>query len=284
MAVLFTSRSFIAASLLSMSDSKSDCYTVLGLAKGASAQEARAAYRRLAKRFHPDAPNGDQERFHAITAAHSAVLKDQPKSAGPTRQALVSGFWKLAKAVPEKPLKKPINGTNQEAVLYLSLEDALRGATRRVTLPNGRALDVQCPAGCISDDIIRLKGAGGPGRHGGKCGDALIRIKLLAHKRASLHGRDLHMPLWLDLVQLRKGGKVEVVTPHGPLKVSIPALSSHGQSLRLKGKGLPGREGAKDGHLYFTLKSRRATGFSDALHRFNRIWGNPLRPHAQSKA
>lgn len=267
-----------------MSDSKSDCYSVLGLAKGASAQEARAAYRRLAKRFHPDAPNGNQERFHAITAAHSAVLEDQPQPDGTARQALVLGFWKLARAIPERPLKKPVNGANLEAVLHLSLEDALRGARRRVTLPNGRALDVKCPAGCARDDMIRLKGAGGAGQYGGHSGDALIRIKLLAHKRASLRGRDLHMPLWLDLAQLRNGGKVEVATPHGPLKVSIPALSSHGQSLRLKGKGLPGREGAKDGHLYFTLKSRRATGFSDALHRFNRIWGNPLRPHAQSKA
>jgi DnaJ-class molecular chaperone len=267
-----------------MSDSKSDCYSVLGLAKGASAQDARAAYRRLAKRFHPDAPDGDQERFYVITQAHTEFEEIAAKADPRTRQKLVSGFWKLAKAAPEKPQKKPINGANLEAVLYLSLEDALMGAQRRVTLPNGRALDVQCPAGCASDDIIRLKGAGGIGRHGGMGGDALIRIKLLSHKRASLRGRDLHMPLWLDLVQLRSGGKVEVVTPHGPLKVSIPALSSHGQSLRLKGKGLPGREGDKDGHLYFTLKSRRATGFTDALHRFNRVWGNPLRPHAQSKA
>jgi DnaJ-class molecular chaperone len=254
----------------------------LGLHKGASRAEARAAYRRLAKRFHPDVPGGDERRFHALTLAHSEFEKNTAKANPYTRRKLVSSFWKAAKAAPQKQPKRPITGRTLAAILHLSLEDALKGARRRVTLPGGRALDVKCPAGCVSGDVIRLKEAGEAGRHGGKTGDALITIRLLSHKRATLRGRDLHMPLWLDLAHMRNGGKVEVATPHGPLKVNIPPLSSHGQSLRLKGKGLPGREEIKDGHLYFTLMARKTTGFGDALGRFSRIWANPLRAHTHT--
>ena len=260
-----------------MSDSQTECHKVLGLHKGASRAEARAAYRRLAKRFHPDVPGGDEERFFAITKAHTEFAAITVKADPLARKKLVSGFWKAAKTPSQKTVHRPIAGRTLAAILHLSLEDALKGARRRVTLPGGRALDVNCPAGCVSGDVIRLKEAGEAGRHGGKAGDALITIRLLSHKRASLRDRDLHMPLWLDLAQMRSGGKVEVATPHGPLKVNIPPLSSHGQSLRLKGKGLPGRDTAKDGHLYFTLMARKPTGFSDALNRFSRLWANPLR-------
>ncbi len=256
-----------------MNDSLFDYHAVLGLAKGAGAEDARAAYRRLAKQFHPDAPGGDADRFHKISQAYEGLCQNAHQPMVPSRRNLVSSFWKAAKSVAPKPQ----DGANAEAVLRLSLEDALSGAVRRVTLPGGKALDVQCPAGCASDDVIRLNGAGNAGLHGGKNGDALIRVQLLPHKRATLKGRDLHLPLWLDLPQLRAGGKVEVNTPHGALKVHVPVLSSSGQSLRLKGLGLPAYGKNPSGHLFITLKARRSPGFSHALSRFSRIWANPLR-------
>ncbi len=266
-----------------MSDSNSDCHHILGLHKGASAKDAKAAYRRLAKRFHPDAPEGDEARFHAIAQAHAKLSQQRPAPMPQDRRSLVSGFWKIAKAEPAPPPKAQ-NGAHIEAILHLSLEDALKGAARRVTLPGGRALDVNCPMGCSHNDIIRLKAAGQEGQNGGKAGDALITIKLLSHNRATLKGRDLHIPLWLDQTQLRSGGKIEAATPHGPLKVHIPPLSSHGQSLRLKDMGIPARHDKAAGHLYFTLKSRRATSFSDALSRFSRLWAHPVRGPAQPEA
>ncbi len=263
-----------------MNDSMSDYYAVLGLPKGASTEDVRAAYRRLAKQFHPDAKGGDANRFHTITHAYEGLRETISKPISGSRRTLVSGFWKAAKAKPAKPQE----GAHVEAVLRLSLEDALSGAVRRVTLPGGRGLDVRCPAGCTSNDVIRLKGAGDAGRDGGKAGDALITIQLLAHKRAILKGRDLHLPLWLDLAQLRAGGKVEVSTPHGPIKVSVPPLSSAGQSLRLKSLGLPAYGKNVAGHLFFTLKARANPGFASALGRFSRIWANPLRSPVQPEA
>ncbi len=284
MLALFTSQSFLCNSILSMSDSQFNNHFILGIENDASAGEAKAAYRRLAKRFHPDGPEGDAERFYAITEAHAAICAN-PDAAMPTkRRNLVSGFWKAARSKPSTSHVKPVNGNDIHAVLYLTLEDALKGAHRRVTLPSGKALDVNCPPGCSSDDTIRLAGAGQSGRFGGKSGDALIRIELLQHSRATLKGRDVHLPLWMDLAQLRNGARVEVATPHGPLKVRIPPLSSHGQSLRLKGMGLPAYKNQTVGHLFFTLKARRAAGFAVALGRFSRIWSNPMRSQAQTKA
>jgi DnaJ-class molecular chaperone len=260
-----------------MSDSNLDNYDVLGLTKGAGAQDVRAAYRRLAKRYHPDAPKGDAERFHAISRAHSQLVKGMHTALPKARHTLVSRFWTLAKAAPPPPAPAPVCGANVEANLLLSLEDALKGAVRRVTLPSGKALDVHCPAGCATGDIIRLKGAGCAGLHGAKNGDALIRIKLLSHKRATLKDRDLHMPLWLEAAQLRNGTQIEVSTPHGPLKVKIPPLARQGQSLRLKGRGLPAYQAKPAGHLYFMLHARKTAGFGETLGRFSRLWTNPLR-------
>jgi DnaJ-class molecular chaperone len=260
-----------------MSDSNRDYYDVLGLAKGAGAQEVRAAYRRLAKRHHPDAQKGDAGRFHAISHAHAMLVKTIGQPLPKARDNLVSRFWKLAKAPAPCPVPVPVCGANIEANLLLSLEDALKGAVRRVTLPSGKALDVHCPAGCATGDIIRLKGAGCVGLHGAKNGDALIRIKLLSHKRATLKDRDLHMPLWLEAAQLRNGTQIEVSTPHGPLKVKIPPLARQGQSLRLKGRGLPAYQAKPAGHLYFMLHARKTVGFGEALGRFSRLWTNPLR-------
>lgn len=172
----------------------------------------------------------------------------------------------------------PKNGADVFAVLHLSLEDSLKGASRRVTLKSGKALDVRCPKGCTSGDVIRLKAAGEPGLNGGHAGDALVKIELMEHKRTAVKGRDLHQALWLDLHQLRAGSRVEMRTPRGPLKVKVPPLSSNGRILRLKGLGLPAYGENTNGHLFITLKARRAPSFTDALGRFSRIWTNPLRP------
>ncbi len=258
-----------------MNDSNTDCHAVLGLSKDANADEARAAFRRLAKQYHPDAAKGDADQFHIISQAYDSYCQSAAAPVPlPARRTLVSSFWKTARQVAPAPL----NGANIHADLRLSLEDSLKGAARRVTLEDGRALDVQCPPGCVSGDIIRLKGAGEPGQFGGNNGDALIRIALMEHKRASLSGRDLHLPLWLDLHQLRAGSRVEMRTPHGPLRVKVPPLSSNGQTLRLKDLGLPANRSKPAGHLFVTLKARRSPSFSDALGRFSRIWANPLRP------
>ena len=259
-----------------MSDSSPDYHAVLGLSQGAGPEEARAAFRALAKRCHPDAPGGNARRFAAITEARQALCHNLRKSVRSERAGLVSRFWAMAKTPPPVPVR----GANIALDLHLSLEDALAGARRRVSLPDGRAVEVQCPPGCASGDQVRLRGMGQPGQDGGPAGDALVHLHIRAHRRARLEGRDIHLTHWLDLSRLRKGGCIEVPTPHGPLKVQVPPLSRKDQVLRLKGRGLPARGSHPVGHLLITLKARQSPGLAEALGHFTRLWARPLRRSA----
>ncbi len=261
-----------------MSDSLHLARARLGLSRGASLDEARAAFRRLAKRCHPDAPGGNAQAFQALHTAFRTIANDPATVRAERRRALVSRFWKAARKAPASPERE--RGADMAAVLSLSLKDMVHGAVRRVSLPDGRALDVHCPAGCAPGTVIRLRGAGAPGRHGGEPGDVRVRITLLAHERNVLKGRDLHVQHWLALNRLRNGGTALVRTPRGLLKVRIPPLSHHGRVLRLAGQGLPACGTRPAGHLFITLKARRGESLGDALGRFTRLWANPLRPVA----
>ncbi len=259
-----------------MSDSIRSARAVLGLSRDASLDEARAAFRRLAKSCHPDAPDGNAEAFQRLHGALKTLTNDPGVAFAARRRSLVSRFWQVAKSPP----RTPCAGADMQAVLLLSLEDMMHGAVRRISLDDGRSLDVCCPAGCAPGDTIRLAGAGGTGRHGGTPGDVLVRIALLEHQRDVLKGRDLHVQHWMELNQLRSGGKALVRTARGLLKVCIPPLSHHGRILRLKGQGLPACGARPAGDLFITLKARRSESFATALARFARHFSHPLRPVA----
>ena len=126
-------------------------------------------------------------------------------------------------------------------------------ASRQVTLPDGSVLDVTIPAGTPDGRVLRLRGKGMPGFNGGPPGDALVEIAVRPHRTFTRKGDDIHMELPISLREAVLGGRVNVPTPQGPVSMTVPKWSNTGSVLRLKGKGVPRRDGGR-GDEYVTLK------------------------------
>jgi curved DNA-binding protein len=156
-----------------------------------------------------------------------------------------------------------MRGADQEAVLELSLEEAARGGRRRLSLGDGRDFEVNIPAGVVDGQRIRLAGEGGQGDGG--AGDLLLRVRLRQHPRFRVEGRDLHAELPVAPWEAALGAQVSVATLDGNAKVRVPAGSSSGRKLRLRGQGLPGPGGddAKAGDLFLTVEIHVPKKLSD---------------------
>ncbi|MEM7523259.1 MAG: DnaJ C-terminal domain-containing protein [Pseudomonadota bacterium] len=153
----------------------------------------------------------------------------------------------------------------------ISLADAAKGAKARVKTPDGRMLDVAIPAGVQDGQTLRLKGQGQPGIGGADPGDALITVRIKADKIFTLQGADVHLELPISLVEAVEGAKVSAPTVDGAVALTVPAGSSSGVTLRLKGKGLPKPGGGK-GDQYVKLMITLPDRMDDALKRFAKDW------------
>jgi curved DNA-binding protein len=150
----------------------------------------------------------------------------------------------------------PIPGADQEAELELTVEEAYHGGQRSVTLqgPDGqRSFDVRVPAGVTNGQRIRLAGQGGRGSNGGPPGDLYFAVRIARHPRYRVEGRDLYADLPLTPWEAALGTSVVVDTPGGETKVKVPAGTSSGRRLRLRGRGLPHHRG-KAGDLFAEAK------------------------------
>ena len=253
-----------------------DPYKELGVSKGASADEIKKAFRKLAKELHPDKNPGDkvaEDRFKRVTAAFD-LLGDAEKRAKYDRGEIdadgreqfrgfgggsggraggFSGFGGsggrggfedidlselFGGAFGGRPGGSAGFGRGQDvrASLDVSLEDTITGTTRRIQFSDGRMLDVAIPKGASDGQTIRLRGQGAPGR-GGQAGDALIELRIVPHPVFRREGADLSMDLPVSVPDAVLGGKVQVPTPEGPVMMTIPAGSNSGKVLRLKGRG-----------------------------------------------
>lgn len=133
-----------------------------------------------------------------------------------------------------------MRGRDIRFTLDIDFLDAVNGAKRRVSLAEGRTLDVAIPAGVESGQVLRLKSQGGTGVQGGPAGDALVELNVRPHSFFRREGQDIHMDLNISLTEAVEGAKVQAPTPSGPVALSIPAGSNTGKVLRLKGKGVAG--------------------------------------------
>jgi len=149
-------------------------------------------------------------------------------------------------------------GANSSFTLRVDFLSAINGTTKRVSLTNGKTLDVRVPPGTENGQTLRLKGQGMPGVNGGAAGDALIEILVDDHPFYTRQGHNILLDLPVTLKEAVLGGKVTIPTPHGAVSMSIPKGSSSGKTLRLRGKGCPfSKADAKEqekGDLLVTLQ------------------------------
>lgn len=291
-----------------------DPYAVLGVPRTASRDEIRRAYRKLAKQHHPDLNPGNAEaeaRFKAAASAHD-LLGDPDKRARFDRGEIDAAgnerapqpSWREhadsaagrryahAGAMDPEDLEDilgmfareqqrrasaPRPGHDEHYSLATPFLSAINGTTTRLTLPDGRTLDVKIPPGAEDGQVLRLRGQGAPGRNGGPAGDALIALTVIPHRFYRRDGHDIRLTLPVTLAEARLGGAVEVPTPGGPVKLRIPAHSDTGRELRLRGRGVPAHGHRKAGDLYVTLSVQLGPP-DKALDEFLATW-QPDTPH-----
>jgi DnaJ-class molecular chaperone len=164
-----------------------------------------------------------------------------------------------------------LRGEDEHYAFTATFLDAINGATRRLTLPDGPVLDLKLPPGTSDGQVLRLRDQGGAGWNGGTAGDALIAITVAPHPFFTRAGQDIRLVLPVTLTEAVLGGAVEVPTPGGPVRMRIPPGADSGTELRLRGRGVPAFGAGSIGDLYATL--RVTLGKPDAaLEAFLRDW------------
>jgi DnaJ-class molecular chaperone len=172
-------------------------------------------------------------------------------------------------------------GEDYALAMTVGFEEAARGGTRRVSLPDGRELDVRIPAGLRDGQQIRLKGQGGAGRENGPSGDLLLTVHVAQHPWLARDGNDLRMELPVSVKEAVLGGKANVPTLSGSVTLTIPAGSNTGRTLRLKGKGIPAHAGQPAGDLYVKLVVMLPEKPDQALRDFAASWPADYNPRAK---
>jgi DnaJ-class molecular chaperone len=177
--------------------------------------------------------------------------------------------------------KRPRAGESYEVAITVSFEDAAKGGTRRVYMPDGREVDVRIPVGMRDGQQIRLKGQGGEGRNGGPRGDVLLNVSVAPHPYVTRDGNNLRMDLPVTLQEAVLGGKVTVPTMSGSVTLSVPANSNSGSTLRLKGKGIPAHGSEAAGDLYVKLVVTLPDRADADLRNFAEGWTTTYDPRAK---
>ena len=150
----------------------------------------------------------------------------------------------------------PIAGADQEVELPLTVEDAYTGVHQRLSVsgPDGtRSIDVTVPPGVVDGQRIRLASQGGQGTGGAAAGDLYLVVRILPHPRYRVEGRDIYAELPLAPWEAALGASVALDTPGGEAKVRVPAGTSSGRRLRLRGRGMPNTSG-RSGDLYAEVR------------------------------
>jgi curved DNA-binding protein len=272
-----------------------DYYQILGVSKGASEKEIKLAYRKLAREHHPDKNPGNkgaEEQFKSINEAYEVLGKPENRAkydrlgsayhqyermggnpdgfdfsqwfSGNGAQgnmfggdaADFSSFFSSIFGSGQQSGRFGRQSTRQldiEQAVTISLEEAFHGASRAFT-QNGRQFTAKIPAGTRDGSKIRLRGKGNSQM--GQRGDLFLVVTIKPHDTFTPEGSNLKVKLDVDDVTAVLGGQITVPTLTGSVTLTIPAGTQGGQTIRLKGKGMPRRQKEEWGDLLATVKIR----------------------------
>lgn len=276
-----------------------DLYAALGVAKTASQDEIRKAYRKLARKHHPDVNPNDAkaaERFKEVSYAND-ILSDEKKRAlydefgtkgleagfdadqaraykhwqegarrSPSSQEFTSdidledllgglgGFGERFGFGRRRP-RGPQKGADAQGDATVDFLDVVRGGKVTLQFQGKGTLHVTIPPGADDGTKIRLAGQGAASPNGGPAGDLYLTLRVRPHPFFTRNGADVHVELPVTIPELVRGGSIQVPTPDGVASVKVPAGSSNGRKLRLRGKGATRRGSKERGDLYVTLSA-----------------------------
>lgn len=265
-------------------------YDVLKVSSSASIADIQKAYRKLAKKLHPDLNPGDkaaEEKFKEVAAAYDLLSDtgkrkrfdngeiDETGTERPqhhyyrdyanasdqhayTNGAGFADFMDTDDAFAEllrrgQRARANRRGEDLHFRLPVDFADSINGATRRITLPDGGTLEVKIPPGLLDGQVLRLRGKGEPGAGKGSPGDALIEVEVMPDRRFTRDGDNITLELPISLAEAVLGGRLRVPTPTGDVTMAVPKGSNTGTTMRLKGKGAP-RRGGGYGDEFVKLK------------------------------
>jgi len=277
-----------------------DYYKVLELTKTASQDDIKKAYRKLARKMHPDLNPNDKEaskKFQQINEANE-VLGDEVKR---KKYDQYGKDWEHADQFEKQRNQRgqgqsygggdfegfgggdfssffesmfggggsrqtrqtKTKGQDHNASFSMPLTSTLETHQQTFTIAE-KKVRITIPAGIEDGQVIKLKGYGSVGRNGGAAGDLYITIQVMPHADFKRTGNDLHTTLTLDLYSAVLGGEVLIDTLNGKVKMKVKPETQPGTKIRLKGKGLPvyKKEG-EVGDLYVTYEVKLPTGLNE---------------------
>jgi len=286
-----------------------ELYEVLGVSRDATGDEIKKAYRKLAKKYHPDLNPGDraaEETFKKIQAANNLLsdpekrklydageidaegnetprhyYREYAETGGDHPYRSSAGFEDIsdvfsdlfrARARGGQGAEFRMRGGDVRYSIDIPFLEAVNGAKKRVTMPNGKALDITIPPGLHDGQILRLRGQGMPGHGGAPAGDAYVEVHVSPHPRFRRKGNNIHIELPVALHEAVLGAKVRVPTVTGAVTMTVPPGSNSGDTLRLRGKGVPAAAGRVAGDQVVTLRVELPKKPDEELKTFLAEW------------
>lgn len=150
-----------------------------------------------------------------------------------------------------------MRGTDNQVEIELSVDEAFHGGPRTIVVsgPDGdrQTFEIQIPPGVLDGQRIRISGGGSAGREDGGAGDLVITFRVRPDRRQRLDGKNIEIDLPITPWEAALGSSVPARAPGGQITVRVPAGSSSGRRLRLKGQGMP-QQGGKPGDLFARIK------------------------------